>query len=95
MKTTLIALLFTTLTLITFAGCAAEKSEQNPVKVEENKFRTLTTDNNQRVGSQTVVCHNCSAEFKLSPKIQKMSMKGDAVVDCPICHHNYLKKAKK
>jgi len=95
MKTTLIALLFTTLTLITFAGCAAEKSEQNPVKVEGNKFRTLTADNEQRVGSQTVVCHNCTAKFKLSPKIQKMSMKGDAVVDCPICHHNYLKKAKK
>jgi len=94
MKTTLIALLFTTLILITFSGCAAEKSEQNPVKVEGNKFRTLNA-NNQRTGSQTVVCHNCSAQFKLSPEIQKMSMKGDAVVDCPVCHHNYLKKAKK
>ena len=94
MKTTLIAILFTTLTLINFAGCAAEKSEQTPVKVEGNQFRTLDA-NNQRVGSQTVVCHNCSAQFKLSQKIQKMSMKGDAVVDCPICHHNYLKKAKK
>jgi len=94
MKTTLIALLFTTLTLVTFAGCAAEKSEQNPVKVEGNKFRTLDAAN-QRVGSQTVVCHNCTAKFKLSNKIHKMSMKGDAVVDCPVCHHNYLEKAKK
>jgi len=93
MKTTLIALLFTTLTLITFSACAAEKSKANPAKVEGNKFRTLNA-NNQRVGSQTVVCHNCSAQFKLSPKIQKMSMKGNAVVDCPICHHNYLEKKK-
>ena len=95
MKTTLIAFLFTTLTLITFAGCAAEKSEHPPVKVEGNKFRTINADNNQRTNTQTVVCHNCSAQFKLSNKIHKMSMKGDAVVDCPICHHNYLEKAKK
>ena len=95
MKTTLITLLFTTLTLITFAGCAAEKSEKAPAKVEGTKFRTINANNNQRVGSQTVVCHNCSAKFKLSNKIHNMSMKGDAVVDCPVCHHNYLEKAKK
>jgi DNA-directed RNA polymerase subunit RPC12/RpoP len=95
MKTTLIALLFTTLMLITFTGCAAEKSQETPIKVEGNKFRTLDADNNQPVGSQTVVCHNCSAQFKLSNKIHKMSMKGNAVVDCPVCHHNYLEKAKK
>ena len=95
MKTTLIALLFTTLTLITFTGCAAEKSGKNPVKVEGNKFRTLNANDRTRVSSQNVVCHNCSAQFKLSNRIYKMSMKGDAVVDCPVCHHNYLEKAKK
>ena len=99
MKTTLIALLVSTFALITFTACAAEKQQQNPVQVEDNsnRFRTINASNstNRQVGSQTVVCHNCTAQFKLSPQIQKMSMKGDAIVDCPVCHHNYLKKAKK
>jgi len=99
MKTTLIALLVSTLALITFTACTAEKQQQNPVQVEDNsnRFRTINANNssNSRVGSQTVVCHNCRAQFKLSQKIQKMSLKGDAIVDCPVCHHNYLKKAKK
>ena len=93
MKTTLIALLFTTLTIVNFSGCVAEKSKKTPVQVDGNKFRTINA-NNQEVGSETVVCHNCSAQFKLSKKIQRMSMKGEAVVTCPICHHNYLEKAK-
>jgi len=97
MKATLITLLVSTVTLITFTACAAEK-EKEPIQVDDNsnRFRTINaTNNNNRVGNQTVVCHNCRAEFKLSQKIQKMSMKGDAVVECPVCHHNYLKKAKK
>jgi len=97
MKTILFTLLFTMLTLITFTACATEKVEPKIEVENSNRFRTITTTNtaSQRVGSQTVVCHNCTAKFKLSDKIQKMSMKGDAVVDCPICHHNYLKKATK
>ena len=97
MKTILFTLLFTMLTLITFTACATEKAEPKTEVENSNRFRTVTTTNttSQRVGSQTVVCHNCTAEFKLSDKIQKMSMKGDAVVDCPVCHHNYLKKSTK
>jgi DNA-directed RNA polymerase subunit RPC12/RpoP len=98
MKTTLIALLVSLFALIIFTACASEKQQQSPVQVEDNsnRFRTINAGNSSRqVGSQTVVCHNCTAQFKLSQKIQKMSMKGDAIVDCPVCHHNYLKKAKK
>jgi DNA-directed RNA polymerase subunit RPC12/RpoP len=99
MKTTLFALLLTTLTLITFTACASEKPETPKVEVDNsNRFRTInatnTTPTNQ-VDGRTVVCHNCTAQFKLSNKIHKMSMKGDAVIDCPVCHHNYLKKAQK
>jgi DNA-directed RNA polymerase subunit RPC12/RpoP len=99
MKTTLLALLITTLAFIMFTACASEKQQQSPVQVEDssNRFRTINANNssnNSRVGSQTVVCHNCRAQFKLSSQIQKMSMKGDAIVDCPVCHHNYLKKAE-
>ena len=99
MKTTLIALLVTTFSLITFTACASDKQVEPPVQVEgnSNRFRTINANNsnNNQVGSQTVVCHNCTAQFKLSQKIQKMSMKGDAIVTCPVCHHNYLEKAKK
>ena len=97
MKTTLIALLVSLFALIIFTACASEKQQQSPVQVEDNsnRFRTINAGNSSQVGSQTVVCHNCTAQFKLSQKIQKMSMKGDAIVDCPVCHHNYLKKAKK
>ena len=93
MKTTLIALLLSLLALL-ITACSPEK-QQVPVQVENdsNRFRTINANN--RVGSQTVICHNCRAEFKLSQQIQKMSMKGDAIVDCPVCHHNYLKKEKK
>ena len=96
MKKTLVTLIVSTLALIMFTACAAEKKQQqSPVQVEDNnRFRTINA-NNDRVGSQTVVCHNCTAQFKLSQKIQKMSMKGDAIVNCPVCHHNYLEKAKK
>ena len=96
MKKTLFALLFTTLTLITFTACAAEKEQPKIEGDNENRFRTINATNRTgRVAEQTVVCHNCTAKFKLSNKIHKMSMKGDAVVTCPVCHHNYLKKAKK
>ncbi|RUM69023.1 MAG: hypothetical protein DSZ07_05515 [Sulfurovum sp.] len=94
MKATTPTLLLGTLALLMLSACTPEK-QQTPVKVKDNsnRFRTITTTND-RVGSQTVVCHNCRAEFKLSQKIQKMSMKGDTVVNCPVCHHNYLEKAK-
>ena len=94
MKTPLIALLVSTLALIMFTACSPEK-QQSPVQVENNSNRFRTINATNRVGSQTVVCHNCTAQFKLSQKIQKMSMKGDVIVTCPVCHHNYLEKAKK
>lgn len=100
MKTTLFALLVTTLTLVTFTACTAEKEPTPKVETENsNRFRTINATNNttpaNSVGGRTVVCHNCTAQFKLSEQIHKMSMKGNAVVDCPVCHHNYLKKSKK
>lgn len=83
------------ISLLLLSSCASQETEPTPIKVQENNgFRTINTQND-RVGNQTVVCHNCQAQFKLSQKIQKISMKGDAIVECPICHHNYLEKSKK
>jgi Zn finger protein HypA/HybF involved in hydrogenase expression len=86
-----------TLLLSTFSGCV-KKSEATTVTevtpADNNRFQTINTRETTRAGSVEVVCHNCRATFKLSPTIQKMSMKGDAIVDCPVCHQNYLKGKK-
>ena len=56
---------------------------------DANRFRVTQPE---RVGSVEVICHNCRAHFKLSQQIQKMSMKDDAIIDCPVCHKDYLGK---
>jgi predicted nucleic acid-binding Zn-ribbon protein len=57
-----------------------------------NQFGTISSLDNSSVGGVEVICHNCQAHFKLSQQIQKMSLDGDAIVDCPVCHKNYLGK---
>ncbi len=66
------ALLFV-LSLLLLISCASQKPETTPVKVEDNpnRFRTINSQND-RAGSQTVVCHNCQAQFKLSKKREKI-----------------------
>lgn len=56
---------------------------------DTNRFRVTRPE---QVGNVEVVCRNCHAHFKLSQHIQKMSIKGDAIIDCPVCHHDYLGK---
>ena len=62
------------------------------------QFNTVTQSNsdanNNLSNGIEVVCHNCSAKFKLSQTIHEMSLKGDAFVDCPTCRQNYLKAKK-
>lgn len=90
-------LVVSTLPLLLLISCASqEPSTTTPVKVEDNsnRFRTINTQTD-RVGTETVICHNCQAQFKLSKKILKISMKGNTIITCPICHQNYLKKEKK
>ena len=99
MKKTLGRLTLSTLLLLT-VGCTKQPKKvatstppaEQPINIsanDDNKFRHLST---QEVGDVEVICHNCQAHFKLSHKIQKMSMKGDAIVTCPVCHRNYLGK---
>lgn len=82
--------LLLTLSLVSisiFSACATDKSQtvtkNNDQFRASNRHRTTTP----RV---TVVCRSCQASFKLSPRIQKLSMKGDAHVACPVCHKDYL-----
>jgi len=90
MKNTMLAM-FTLLALM-FLGCSAEK-EKALIKNNNHEFRTTSVTRTQ-TGEREVVCHNCRAQFKLSQQMLKMSMKGDAIIPCPVCKHNYLHKEK-
>jgi len=93
MKIVLRIFVLMTLGLISFSGCVAEKKEPSKVESSPSPFRTLNASQSETSDeTRTVVCHNCTAQFKISNKIQKMSKSGHAVIDCPICHHNYLEK---
>lgn len=104
LETLIIAALFLTLTV---TGCnkkiittntqaptqEAATTHSAPVNqistADENRFRVTLPE---QVGNVEVVCHNCQAHFKLTQQLQKMSMKGDAIIPCPVCHKNYLGK---
>jgi len=101
MNKTIKVLTLATLLIATFNGCTETKtiattaptSQPMPV-VSNHNVKQFSTINSQETGDIEVVCHNCQAHFKLSQQIQKMSMKGDAIVDCPVCHKDYLGKHK-
>ena len=91
MKKTLSLLLLLQLSL--FTACNAEKS-----KVIDNAHQQARTQNfpqatttSSRV-SDNVVCHNCRATFKVASAMHKMK-NGHDYIECPVCHHDYLKKA--
>lgn len=100
MNKTLGRLITVTLFLLLTVGCtkstqittATTPTQQNTQAVSANDANQFSTISSQRTGSVEVVCHNCQAHFKLSQQIHKMSMKGDAIVDCPVCHKDYLGK---
>ena len=108
MNKTLRILSTTALFLTLTVGCAKKTIVSNATtQTEENEtIHSVATENQispadinrfrvtqpEQVGNVEVVCRNCHAHFKLSHKIKKMSMKGDAVIDCPVCHHDYLGK---
>ena len=107
MYKTLGTLITATLLLSLTVGCTEKTITTNTAQTQEvvtthsqpianqvpapdtNRFRVTLPE---QVGDVEVVCHNCRAHFKLSQKIQKMSMKGDAIINCPICHKDYLGK---
>jgi len=99
LRTLLTATLFLTLTVgctektitTTSATTHTAPVENQISTADANRFRVTQPE---RVGSVEVICHNCRAQFKLSQQIYKMSMKGDAIIDCPVCHQNYLGQHK-
>ena len=75
--------------LLFVTACVKEKPKATPKK---DPFRTLNTNNNTR-SAENVVCHNCRATFKLAHAAHK-STHGHNYIECPVCHHDYLKKSK-
>ena len=86
-----LSLTLITALLLTLNGCATKSEESR----EENAFRNSIDmvsdqeDNHRRADEQEVVCTNCQATFKVS---RKLAMKPNAVIVCPICHHNYKRR---
>ena len=73
-----------------FLGC---NSNKNGVAIGDNAHQQV--NNNQtfprRAPSDSVICSNCRAAFKLSTAVQKQSH-GHSYIECPVCHHDYRKK---
>lgn len=85
MKKFLSLLLISTLSLSFINGCASDKNTTASTTNYEN-IRAVRTAS----GGTTVTCHNCRAKFKLSARIQKLVNAGNAEVECPVCHKNYI-----
>jgi len=94
MKLTNLTLLTSLVLSLTFTACAPTKSQdlnttsQPQATTSTSKFPVIVKRPNDEV-----TCLNCYATFKLSMATQKQS-NGHTYIECPICHHNYLKKAK-
>ena len=88
-----LALVLTLLVSLNFTACTKTKSKTLTPNNTEETTRTHSSFPVTRRNPDSVVCLNCRATFKLSYATQKQSH-GHTYIECPICHHNYLKKAK-
>ena len=94
MKLINLTLLISVLITLTFTACTSTKSKD----LNNNSHQQATTSTPKfpvrvKRPSNEVTCLNCYATFKLSMGTQKQT-NGHSYTECPICHHNYLKKAK-
>jgi len=85
-------LIIATILVLSLFGCKKEAMPKN-VASSSNPFPNGQFRHNDDNIEDEVVCQNCGARFKLKRKWRKLAMKGDAEINCHVCHHNYLKKA--
>ena len=81
MKKNLLLILLLQLPLFTACNSTTQSAPANDAHQEAS-----------RRSADNVICHNCRASFKLSMAQKKQKGK-ESYIECPICHHNYLKKA--
>ena len=94
MKLTSLTLLSALLITLTFTACNSDKSKNLDNNNSHQQASTQTRGfPTVKRPSNDVVCRNCYATFKLSMATQKQSH-GHSYTACPICHIDYLKKAK-
>jgi len=75
--------------LMLLGGCNSNKSKL-PVNVAQQQSNS--TRSFPRAKNPEVVCQNCQAHFKLTSAQHKTSH-GHNYTVCPVCHHDYSKKA--
>ena len=93
MKLTCLTLCSALLLGLTFTACNSAK----PKGLDNNSHQQATNTTRGfptiKRPANNVNCRNCYATFKLSRASQKQS-KGHKYIECPVCHKDYLSKAK-
>jgi len=93
MKLTSVTLLSALLLSLTFTSCNSNKSKNLDSGAHQQATNTTRGFPVVIRPTNNVNCRNCYATFKLSMATQKQSH-GHIYTACPVCHHDYLKKAK-
>jgi len=89
-----LGLTLATILSLSIIGCAKKAVPKNVASSNQYQNRQFghVRQNDDNIEDE-VICQNCRAHFKLKRKWRKLAMKGNAMIDCPVCHHNYLQKA--
>ena len=93
MKLTQLTLLSALLVSLTFTSCNSTKSKGLDSNAHQQATNTTRGFPSVKRPPNDVNCRNCYATFKLSMATQKQSH-GHSYTACPVCHKDYLKKAK-
>jgi hypothetical protein len=91
MKLSLMTLL--ALFSLMFLGCNANTSKGLNTDAHQQATNTTPKFPSVKRPSRDANCRNCYATFKLSMATQKQAH-GHTYTECPVCKHDYLKKAK-
>ena len=78
--------------LLFFTACNSEKTKTLNNDAYQEAQETTRSFPRATRNPDEVICHNCEAKFKVSSAMHKVE-NGQEYIECPICHHDYLKKS--